>query len=121
MTIHGLWLVAIAAMNAAISSFLLRHSIDQAGGFSFNGQTFHTLARSPLFLIGVCLYGLAGLLWFRVLATEQLSIAYPLLVSLTFVLVTCGAILFFGENLTIAKLTGLGLILSGIALVAKAG
>lgn len=121
MTVSGLWLVTIAAINAAISSFLLRYSIDKIGGFSFSGQTFQALARSPLFLIGVCLYGLAGLLWFRVLSTEQLSIAYPLLVSLTFLMVTCGAIFFFGENLTIAKLSGLGFILIGIALIAKGG
>jgi multidrug transporter EmrE-like cation transporter len=68
---------------------------------------------SPRFV----LYFLASVVWFRVAATEPLSIAYPLLVSCTFVLVTAGATMFFGEPLTRRQMVGLAVILTGILLV----
>ena len=52
------------------------------------------------FLVGFVLYFVASVVWFRVVATERLSVAYPLLVSCTFTLVTAGAVIVFGESLT---------------------
>ncbi len=40
----------------------------------------------PRFLIGFILYFAASVVWFRVVATERLSVAYPLLVSCTLTL-----------------------------------
>jgi multidrug transporter EmrE-like cation transporter len=46
-----------------------------------------------------------------------LSLAYPLLVSLTFSLVTAGAVVFFHESLTVQKMIGLATILVGIVII----
>jgi len=55
------------------------------------------LGKQPLFLSGVFLYGLSALIWFSVISSEQLSTAYPILVSMTFILVTAGSVVFFHE------------------------
>jgi undecaprenyl phosphate-alpha-L-ara4N flippase subunit ArnE len=67
--------------------------------------------------LGFVIYAAASVVWFRVVATEPLSVAYPILVSLTFGLVTTGAVLFFGEPLSLRKVIGLLTILGGIVII----
>lgn len=65
------------------------------------------------------LYGLAAIIWFRILSTQDLRLSYPLMVSMTFVTVTLGAAYFFDEPLTWNKICGLFVILVGIAMAAR--
>ena len=106
-----------------ISNLMVRVGVDRAGGFALSpGALLHGLAKlahQPLFDIGIFLYASAAIVWFRVLATENLNTCYPLLVSTTFFLVTLAATLFFREPLTWVKVLGLGIILSGIVLVSR--
>jgi len=120
MTHFGLMLVVGCSVSAAMSSFLLRWSIDNAGGFRFDLISILRLTMQPFFLVGVILYGLAGIGWFRVIATEPLSTAYPILVSLTFLLVSIGAVLIFKEPMGVWKILGIGMMIAGICFVAKA-
>jgi len=87
-----------------------------------NGRTagrHPALVGQPVFDIGFILYGLAALLWFHVIATEPLSLAYPLLVALAFLVVTAGAVLVFHGPITWHKVLGLTIILVGIFIVGK--
>ena len=122
MSSTGIFLVLIAAALTMAANLLLRAGIDAAGGFAFGGfmETVHTLAglfMQPLFTLGFIIYFLAAVVWFRVVATEPLSLAYPMLVSLTFIMVTAGAVLLFGEPFSLRKVVGLAIILTGIAIV----
>ena len=107
----------------AAANLLLRAGIERAGGFP--GRMAGLLAGilrllgQPVFDIGFILYGLAALLWFRVVATEPLSLAYPLLVALAFLVITAGAVLVFHEPMTWHKVLGLTIILVGIFIVGK--
>ena len=79
------------------ANLMMRAGIDAGGGFAPQAAgvvlEFVRLLPQPLFLSGF-LYFLASLVWLRVVASEPLSVAYPVLVSLTFTLVTGGAVLF---------------------------
>lgn len=125
MTERGLLLVVFTAVLTVASNLMLRDGVTRAGGFAPSSVYLITdllrLARQPLFVGGVALYATAALVWFRVISTENLSSSYPLLVSLTFVLVTLGAAVLFREPLSWRKVLGLGVILAGIVLVARAG
>ena len=124
MTERGLLLVVFTAVLTVASNLMLRGGVTRAGGFALSPASLISdllrLARQPLFLAGVALYGTAALVWFRVISTENLNSSYPLLVSLTFVLVTLGATVFFHEPVSWQKVLGLGVILAGIVLVARA-
>ncbi len=61
----------------------------------------------------------SAVIWFRVISFENLSNSYPLLVSLTFALVTMGAAFFFHEQISLLKIVGLLVILGGIIIVAS--
>jgi multidrug transporter EmrE-like cation transporter len=122
MTLTGLLLVVLAAGLTMVANLLLRAGIDAAGGFAFVGisGTIGAIVRlfmQPLFAAGFVLYFAASIVWFRVVATEPLSLAYPILVSLTFASVTAGAILLFGEPVSLRKVAGLAVILAGILLI----
>ncbi len=114
MSRFGLFLVFCCAVSAAFSSLLMRMGVDRAGGFVFSLKALLSLVSQPIFVFGVFLYGVAGICWFRVIATDALSTAYPLLVSLTFAIVSIGAVFFFKEPFGGVKAAGMGLIVAGI-------
>ena len=118
----GLILVTVTAAMTMAANLMLRAGIDAAGGFSPRGAMdvlsgILALFLQPLFSTGFVAYFLASVIWFRVVATEPLSVAYPILVSLTFSLVTAGAVAIFHETLSTQKLVGLVTILAGIVLI----
>jgi len=122
MSATGLVLVLVTAALTMVANLLLRIGIEAAGGFSLGGiaavaGSLLKLFMEPKFLIGFVLYFMASVVWFRVVATEPLSVAYPLLVSCTFTLVTAGAVVVFSEPLSARQVLGLLVILAGIALV----
>ena len=122
MSATGLVLVLVTAVLTMAANLLLRVGIVAAGGFSFGGlaetvRGLVALFMEPRFLLGFVLYFAAAVVWFRVVATERLSVAYPLLVSCTFTLVTAGAVVALGESLTRRQVLGLLVILAGIALI----
>lgn len=122
MTVLGIVLVFLAAVVLAVANFMLRWGITNAGGFAPATVwdvpvSLFGLFRQPWFSAGFVLYFLGTLLWFRVMAMERLSIAYPTLVGLTFVMVSGGAMVLFNEPPTARTLAALFLILAGILLL----
>jgi multidrug transporter EmrE-like cation transporter len=116
-------LVGFAAVCTAAANLLLRAGLMRAGGFVLTGggvgDQFLRLARQPIFDLGVVLYGVAALVWFRILSIVEVSTSYPVLVSLTFLLVTVGSYLFFREQVSWLKVAGLATILLGILIVSR--
>jgi multidrug transporter EmrE-like cation transporter len=120
---RGWWIVLLTAGLQSAANLLLRRGILLAGGFPDRLADLWSgllrLAAQPLFDIGFILYGLSALVWFRAIATLQLSTAYPLLVAMSFILVTAGAVLLFQEPFTWRKALGAVIIVSGIFLMGK--
>ena len=124
MTSRGLILLIASALCTVGANLLLRGGILRAGGFTLSLDRVKDqvlgLCRQPMFVVGVVLYGVAAIIWFRVLSTEDLSLSYPLFVSLTFVLVTLGAACFFREHISWQRALGMFVILAGFVLTARA-
>jgi multidrug transporter EmrE-like cation transporter len=124
MSPRGMVMLILTCIATVTGNLLLRTGLLKAGGISLSpdrivGQLLG-LCRQPLFLTGFALYALATLIWFAVISSEDLSTAYPILASLTFALVTTGAILLFHEKITVQKLIGIAIILLGVIIVARA-
>jgi drug/metabolite transporter (DMT)-like permease len=124
MTTLGVWLIILCAVCTAVANLMMRRGVLNIGHFQLSASAMKTqilaLAHQPLFVTGFLLYGVAAFIWFRVLASEPLSSSYPMLVSLTFLLVTVGAMLVFGEKVNALKIAGLLVIFAGILLVSRA-
>jgi len=118
----GITLICIAAVLTAAANLLLRHSVLSANsmtGAVFAASTWGPLLRSATFWAGLFLYGMSALVWFRVLARDPISSTYPMLVGLTFVLVSAGAVLVFREKVSVLKAAGMGLILAGVTAISR--
>lgn len=118
----GFLLILLTALLSAIANLVLRKGIEAAGGFTIEGfvttiMNFVTLLMNPLFLLGFLLYFGATLFWIRILASEPVSMAYPILVSLSFILVTIGTAFFLKEPILLRTLLGILSIIVGIVLI----
>jgi multidrug transporter EmrE-like cation transporter len=72
---------------------------------------------NPWLWAAVVVYGFATILWVYVLTTVKLNIAYPIMISLSYVLTLLGAYYFFGESIGLLGVVGIILILVGIVFV----
>lgn len=119
MTLAGFGLLFLTAIFMAVANLLIKNGITQAGGFVPSVAGLLQLLRQPLLLAGCSLTGVSALMWFRILATQKLSTCYPLFVSLTYSLITIGAVYFLHEKISVQKLVGLVIIIAGITTVAR--
>lgn len=81
-------------------------------------QTLQAVFLNPYILAGFFMYGLGAVLWLWVLAKMELSAAYPF-VGLSFLLTMFLGMGVLGETLTVTRVVGTILILSGCVLVAR--
>ena len=72
----------------------------------------------PFVMSGLICYVLSVSLWIAALSKVPVSIAYPML-SIGYIANAIAAYYLFGEALTAQKMIGIGIIIVGVALVAK--
>ena len=80
------------------------------------GPLLIAAATNPYVLGGFAAYGIGAVLWLKVLAWADLSLAYPL-ISLGFILVAVLSWLVLGERLSLGRVAGVALIVIGVALM----
>lgn len=109
----------LVCANVILKNLLERTKFGWSGDMRDFCTQITTLAIKPLFWVGVALFLLANILWLSVLATQKLSIAYPLQISLVFMFSTLASLLVFGEKLSSASIAGLALVVCGVVLITK--
>jgi multidrug transporter EmrE-like cation transporter len=77
------------------------------------------MCTDPWVLSGLAAAVAAGCFWMLAVQESDLGYAYPFM-ALSFVLVPLGASVLFGEPLPLLQLSGLALIVTGVALSALA-
>ena len=106
-------MMGASALVAATSNLLLRHAMGGIGDGGM-GAILVSAIQSPMVLAGIVGYALSQLLWLNVLATARLGAAFPIFVSLTFIMVMAGAIALLGEAATVYRLGGAACVAAGI-------
>jgi drug/metabolite transporter (DMT)-like permease len=104
--------VAIAA-----GQILFKRAAAQIGSASGHAWVLD-VAKLPTMWLALALYGVATLLWVRILTTVPLSRAYPFM-ALAFVLVPAAGYLVFSEPITTRLVVGTALIVAGVLVVAQ--
>ncbi|GIK85608.1 MAG: hypothetical protein BroJett026_10890 [Betaproteobacteria bacterium] len=116
------YLFAAVVMNTA-AQLLLKAGTNALGVLSLaRGEWPQTLARiatQPHFIGGVAIYVVSLVVWIVGLSRVPVSIAFPLL-SLGYVLNAFAAHWLFGESLSASRWLGIGFIVLGVWLVARA-
>lgn len=110
------------ALNA-LGQLLLKAGTNAVGRFEFVADNIVPVATrfafEPHILAGVLCYGVSLVVWIMGLSRIEVSVAYPLL-SLGYVINAVAAWYLFGEALTPARIAGIGLIVVGVFVIARA-
>lgn len=81
-------------------------------------QTGIKVATQLPILGGLACYAVSLVVWIIGLSRTDVTIAYPML-SLGYVVSALGAWLFLGETITLQRLAAIGIIMIGVALLAR--
>jgi multidrug transporter EmrE-like cation transporter len=108
-------------LNAA-AQLLLKAGARSLAGVEFvlgNGTLIAgRIVQSPAILAGFACYAVSVVVWILALARVEVSIAYPML-SIGYIVNALAAWWLFGENVTLMRVAGMLVIITGVWLVAK--
>lgn len=110
---HLLWVVLAIVANAGAQVALKMGSAQPLTQW----QTWISL---PI-LSGLLLYAFSFVLTIKIYAYYPLSIISPAMAGAIFLLITLASYVVFAEPVTLTKISGIALVVSGIALLSRAG
>lgn len=114
----GFLYVAVAAVLNGLASYFLKVGISHGIKISLSEGIWVLFVTHAYLLIGLALFACNVLVYILALKQLPLSTAYPLMVALSFIVVSALSITFLNEQYTFLKLIGFLLIIVGVALVA---
>jgi len=110
--------IVFALVANAVANILLKEGMKSK---SLNAsQPFETLAQialNPVVITGVIFFGLNLLAYSFALSKVKLSIAYPLMTSIGFLIVLSYSFLKLNESISVVHLGGVVLILAGVWMI----
>lgn len=116
-------LIILGVLLNAAAQLLLKAGTNAIGHFEFATSNILPvglrIATEPHILGGLACYVVSVVVWILGLSRAPVSTAYPLL-SLGYVVNAAGAWWLFGESVGVQKLAGIGFIIVGVWLVARA-
>jgi multidrug transporter EmrE-like cation transporter len=114
-------LMAGVLLNAT-AQLLLKAGTNSIGVFEFSRNNIVPvglkLATEPHILGGLSCYVISVVVWIMALSRVEVSIAYPLL-SIGYVVNALAAWYLFGEAVSLTRLSGIGIIIVGVYIVAR--
>lgn len=86
---------------------------------SINIFNYITKVFSNYYLIlGLALYAISALIWINVLSKVDLSYAYPM-IAMSYVVVALLATVFFNEQISLIRWSGIAFIIAGVILISR--
>jgi drug/metabolite transporter (DMT)-like permease len=82
----------------------------------------HDWSAVPWFMLlgGASLYAVSFLLWLIVLAKLPVAVAFPIAVAVTVTLATLGSMIVLSEHVRMMQWLGIGFIIAGVFMTARA-
>ncbi len=115
-------LVLLGVLLNAAAQLLLKAGTNAIGHFTFSTENIlpigMKIASEPHILGGLACYVISVVVWIMALSRVEVSIAYPML-SIGYLVNAIAAWYLFGEAVTIMRMTGIGIIIIGVYIVAR--
>lgn len=115
--------LALALVLNAIANILIKVAMTRRtagdGGASEGLVGFLTTLLSPVFVAGVLCFGLNLLLYSLALKKIALSVAYPIMVSLGYLIIVFYSRIYLREHLSGVQYVGAALIIAGVWLIVR--
>jgi len=122
MNIATFSFIVFGVLLNAVAQLLLKAGARNVGEIHLTLQNLFAVgikvATQLPIIGGLACYGLSVVVWIIALSRVDVTIAYPML-SLGYVVAAVGAWYFFGETLSVQRLMAIGVILVGVALLAR--
>ena len=122
MNIISFSLLMLGVGLNATAQLLLKAGTNAVGRFAFSAANIvpvgMKLALEPHILGGMACYLVSLVVWIMGLSRVEVSIAYPML-SIGYALNALAAWYLFGEAVSLTRLTGIGIIIIGVYIVAR--
>ena len=115
----GLGLILASVTLNAAAQIALRAGA--RGGFGVSRpapELIIGVLTRPAIVLGLLFYGVSAVLWIIVLSRTEASFAYPFL-GLGFIMVAISGHFLLGETLSAQRLVAIGIIATGIAILAR--
>jgi drug/metabolite transporter (DMT)-like permease len=106
--------LAQVALKRGVSAVAVQAALDRGALL----EKVFVVATSPMIALGIALYGLGAVVWILVLARIDVSQAYPF-VGLGFIITLAFGVFVLGENVTMTRLIGVGLVAAGIIFISQ--
>ena len=126
MSQFGVLWTLVCSVIVVIANVALRLCMDRTGVKLFSSGALGVpsevveLARDPMLYLALASYAGAMLIWFRLAATEPLSVAYPVLVAMSFVGVAAADAILLHQALVPQRVVGILVMIIGIVLISGA-
>lgn len=116
---QGFILLAIAVIFNGVANVLMKKGMLGTESHEGIGDAIrHYLTSWPI-IVGLTLFALNVIAYTQSLSRIPLSVAYPIMVSLTGLIVIGGSVVLFKESISNYQWIGFALIIGGVILVAK--
>ncbi|SMG39938.1 Small Multidrug Resistance protein [Dethiosulfovibrio salsuginis] len=115
----GLGMIVGSALTNAAASSMMKAGFGHRGDLMDHGVlgAVWQIVTNPWAIGGVMLFGISFVFMSAALSRVDLSVAYPLMSGIVYLVVLSVSVLLFGESLGVAKLLGVLAILSGITVL----
>lgn len=112
--------LSIAVFLNAAANILIKAGTPGFGP-EFDFATLWKMGQNPYILAGIASFGAALAFYALALTRIELSIGYPIMVSLGILIVFFWSVFFFEERSDWSKIIGTVLVLVGVLLLARGG
>lgn len=109
-----LYLISAFVLNS-LANILLK--IQAGRGLYLEGINFSLITKNIILISSLTAFALNFFFYFLALRSVPISVAYPIMIVITFVLVNSTAYFLLNENINLMQLSGYALILIGLSLV----
>jgi multidrug transporter EmrE-like cation transporter len=115
-------LILLGVFLNAAAQLLLKAGMNQIGHFEFSFANavpigLKVMANPPI-ITGLFSYVVSVIVWLLVLSRVQVSYAYSML-SIGYIVNAIAAYYLFGESLSVMRITGIFVIMSGVYLISR--
>ena len=120
---HAIFLAVALTLNAT-ANLLIKAGAKAVEAEHGGGEAVSLLAAmraapvNPWLIGGVACFALNLAAYYYALTKLPVSMAYPIMVSVGYAIIVCGAAVWFGEKMNAWQIAGVAVILAGVWMVA---
>lgn len=115
----SLFLILSSAVTNAAGSSVMKYAYGGDSNMVVSGWvgTFFKILLNPWIIIGFGMFGISFFFMAAALSRTDLTLAYPMMSGIVYIILLFIGLLVFKENITVLRIMGMSFILIGITLL----